>query len=150
MSSKHSMKPGSAADGSIEVNQSLRSNEPTFFPFAFNCLDVSVTHIRKQSWYYKAPHKSVFFFLNHYLKNRSITELRASQGALAGKTPPANAGDTRNTGSIPGSGRPPGGGRGNPPQCSCLENPMHRGAWPATVHRVIQSWTRLKRVSIHA
>ena len=49
------------------------------------------------------------------------------------KNPPANAGDIRDAGSIPGSGRSPGGGYGNPPQYSCLGNPMDRGAWWATV-----------------
>ena len=48
------------------------------------------------------------------------------------KNPPDN---TEDLGSIPGSGRSPGGGNGNPPQYSCLENPMDRGAWQATVHR---------------
>ena len=46
--------------------------------------------------------------------------------------PPANAGDAGDTGSIPGSGKSPGGGNGNPFQDSCLENPMHRGAEQAT------------------
>ena len=55
------------------------------------------------------------------------------------KKPPANAGGIREAGSIPGSGRSPGAGHGNPLQCSCLENPMDRGAWRATVHRVIES-----------
>ena len=50
---------------------------------------------------------------------------------------------------IPGSGRSPGGGHGNPFQCPCLENPMDRGAWWATVHVVTKSWTRLKRRSTH-
>ena len=63
------------------------------------------------------------------------------------KSPPASAGDVKDAGSVPGSGRSPGGGRGNPLQCSCLENPMDRGAWKATVHRVAQSWTRLKRLT---
>ena len=45
---------------------------------------------------------------------------------------PANAGDLRDLGSIPGLGRSAGGGHGNPLQCSCLENPMDRGAWHAT------------------
>ena len=49
------------------------------------------------------------------------------------KNPPANAGDVRDEGSIPGSGRSAGGGTGNPLQDSCLENPMDRGAWQATV-----------------
>ena len=56
------------------------------------------------------------------------------------KTPPANAEDV---GSIPGSGRSPGEGNGTPLQYSCLENPMDRGAWQATVHGVAKSWTRL-------
>ena len=50
------------------------------------------------------------------------------------KNPPANVGDTRDTGSIPGSGRSPGAGNGNPLQYSCLENAMDRGAWEATVY----------------
>ena len=65
------------------------------------------------------------------------------------KNPPANAGDIRDTVSIPGSGRSPGGGHGNPPQYSCLENPMDRGAWQATVHGVVQRQTWLKRLSSH-
>ena len=52
----------------------------------------------------------------------------------------ASAGDV---GSIPGLGRFPGGGKGNPLQYSCLENPMDRGAWWATVHGVATSWTQL-------
>ena len=52
------------------------------------------------------------------------------------KNPPANAGDIRDTGLIPGSGRSPKGGLGNLSQYSCLENPMDRGARQAIVHRV--------------
>ena len=65
----------------------------------------------------------------------------ASQVALVVKNLPFNAGDIRDVGSIPGPGRSPGGGHGNSLQYSCLENPMDRGAWQATVHRVAQSWT---------
>ena len=64
----------------------------------------------------------------------------ASQVALMVKNPPANAGDLRDAGSIPGSGRSPGEGHGNPLQYSCLENPMDRGAWRATGHGVAKSW----------
>ena len=67
-----------------------------------------------------------------------------SQAALVVKDLPANAGDTRDMGSTPGLGRSLGGGHDNPLQYSCLENPMHRGAWRATVHRVTKSWTQLK------
>ena len=56
----------------------------------------------------------------------------------------------RDTGSIPGTGRSPGGGHGNPLQNSCLENPMDSGAWQATVHGAAKSRTRLKRLSTHA
>ena len=64
--------------------------------------------------------------------------------ALVVKNPPANAGDIRDASSIPGSGRSPGGGHGNPLQYSGLENSTDRGAWRATVHRVAKSQTRLK------
>ena len=52
-------------------------------------------------------------------------------------------------GSIPGSGRSAGGGHGNPLQCCCLENPMNRGAWQATVHAVAKSPTRLSNTHTH-
>ena len=63
--------------------------------------------------------------------------------ALVIKNPPASAGDIKDVGSIPGFGRSPGGGHGNPLQDSCLENPMDRGAQQATVHGVTKSRTRL-------
>jgi len=59
------------------------------------------------------------------------------------KNLPANAGDIRDVGLIPGSGRSPGEGHGNPLQYCCLENPMDRGAWRVTVRRVAKSQTRL-------
>ena len=59
---------------------------------------------------------------------------------LSSKESTCSAGDTV---LVPGSGRSPGGGNGNPLQCSCLENAMDRGAWRATVHGVAQSQTRL-------
>ena len=65
----------------------------------------------------------------------------ASQVAVRVKNSPANAGDIRDVGLIPGSGRSPGGGHGNPLQYSCLENPKEGGAWRATVHEVAKSWT---------
>ena len=67
----------------------------------------------------------------------------ASQVALVVKNPPAKAEDNGDTGWIPGSGRSSGGGHGNPLQYSCLENPMERGVWRATVQRVAKSQTRL-------
>ena len=61
--------------------------------------------------------------------------------ALVVKNPPANTGETREEGSVPGPGRPPGGGNGNPLQYSCLENVVDRGAWWATVHSFAKSQT---------
>ena len=65
------------------------------------------------------------------------------------KNPPANAGAAGDVGLIPGSGSPPEGGHSNPLWYSCLENPMDRRAWRATVHRVAQSWTQLTGFSTH-
>ena len=61
--------------------------------------------------------------------------------ALVVKNPPANAGDERDAGSIPRSGRSTGVGTGNPLQCSCLENSMARGAWWARVRGTAESWS---------
>ena len=66
------------------------------------------------------------------------------------KNLPANAGGIRDAGLIPGWGRSPGGGHGDPLQYSCLENPMDRGARGAAVHGITKSWTLLKRLSMHA
>ena len=74
----------------------------------------------------------------------SFIVLKCSPSGLVGKEPACNAGDTRDTASISGLGRSPGGGHGNPLQYSCLENPMDRGAWQAGVHRVAKSGTTEK------
>ena len=70
---------------------------------------------------------------------------------LVVKNMPANASaaDVRDTGLIPGSGRFPGEGNGNPLQYSSLGNPIDRGAWWFTVHRVAKSQTQLKQLSTH-
>ena len=70
--------------------------------------------------------------------------------ALVVKNLPASAGDGRDAGSIPGLGRYPERGHSNPLQDSYLENPMNRGAWRATVHRVAKSQTRLNQCSMHS
>ena len=69
--------------------------------------------------------------------------------ALGVKNPPANSGDLRDSGSIPGSGWSPRGEHGNPLQYFCLENPMEGGAWRAAVHRVTKSQAWRKWLSTH-
>ena len=74
-------------------------------------------------------------------RKSSLSAERGFRGGSVGKNPPASAGDR--PGLIPGSERPPGGGRGSPLQSSCPENPMDRGAWWATVLGATKSRTRL-------
>ena len=99
--------------------------------------------IQQRSWNFR--------FLNfkssiYYVPRR---KRRASQVALVVKNPTANAGDIKDADSIPESGTSPGGGNGNLLGYSCLENPMDRGAWRVTVHRVTKSQTWLKQLSMH-
>ena len=70
-------------------------------------------------------------------------------GGAVVKNLPANAGNTRDTGSIPGLGRSSGEGNWNPLQYSCLGNPMDRGAWWATIHGVAKSQTQLSTHLVH-
>ena len=70
-------------------------------------------------------------------------------GGTVVESQPANAGDACVSGSIPGLGRSPGEGNGNPLQYSCLENPWDRGAWWAAVHGVLKSWTWLSTHNFH-
>ena len=99
------------------------------------------------------PHICVYTYIYIYIQNLifycRLLDIWASQVALVVKNPPANAGDIRDSSLIPGSGRSPGEGNGNPLQYSCLENSMNRGAWWATVHRVTQSQTWPKHLSMH-
>ena len=78
----------------------------------------------------------------------TIYKVGAPQVALVVKNLPASTGDLREADSIPGWGRASGKGHGNPLQYSCLENPMDRGGWWATVHSVAESQTWLKRLSM--
>ena len=80
---------------------------------------------------------------------KNLPARRASQAAIVVNTPSASAGDLRDTGSIPGSGRFPGVGKGHPLQNSCLENPTDREAWRATVHGITKSQTGLKQLCTH-
>ena len=71
-----------------------------------------------------------------FISAASLLQSMGSSGSSDGKESACNAGDL---GLIPGLGRSPGGGHGNPLQYSCLENPMDRGGWQATVHGVAKS-----------
>ena len=83
--------------------------------------------------------------LDEIILNDSIyDQIGPPQVVLVVKNLPANVEVIGDTGSMPGLGRSPGGGHGNPLQYSCLENPMDRGAWQAAVHRVAQNQTQLK------
>ena len=87
---------------------------------------------------------------HYWLVEHESKQTLASQIVLVVNNLLANARDVRDVNSMPGLGRSPGGGRGSPLQYSCLENPMDRGAWRASVHRVIaQNQTRLKWYKTH-
>ena len=90
----------------------------------------------------------VFGFLS--LLCVSSISFGASQVVLVIKNLPANARDIRDVGKILRSGRSPEGGHGNPLQYPCLDDPVDRGAWWASVHRLAKSWTLLKQLNIHA
>ena len=79
---------------------------------------------------------------------REIYSKQLAQVVLVVKNPPTNAGDIRDAGSIPGLGRSPGEGNGNPYQYSCLENIMNRGAWWATVHGVNKELDMTERLTL--
>ena len=82
----------------------------------------------------------VYIYISMYV-NICICIYMVSLVVLVVKNLSANAGDIRDAGSIPGLERSPGRGHGNPLWCSCLENPMDKGAWQATGHRVAKSQT---------
>ena len=95
----------------------------------------------------------LFGFLSNLGHHRNWGELPMlwdSQVALVVKNFPANVRDIRYSCSIPGLGRSPGGGHGDSLQYSCLKNPMDRGTWQTTVHRVAKSQTRWKQLNLHA
>ena len=105
----------------------------------------------QMKWVGKTLGRKIKNFVWDIMKLGCFCDIKwASQVAPVVKNPPANAGDIRDTGSIPELGRSPGGGHGNPLQYSCLENPMDRGTQRALVHRVTKSWTQLKWLRTHS
>ena len=93
-----------------------------------------------------SPTPGVYLNSCHYLFIQTDTP---SQVALVVKNLPSNAGDIRDVDTIPGMGRPPGVGNGNPLQYSCLENSMDRGVWRTAFHRVTNNGVWLKQHSRH-
>ena len=116
-------------------------------------MNMSLSKLQELVMDREAWHAAVHAATKSWTQLSDWTELMymngASQVVLVVKNPFASAGDMRDSGSIPGSGRSPGGGNGNPLQYSCLENPMDRGNWQATVHgiaRVGHNWSKLAHV----
>ena len=104
-------------------------------------------------WAGQSSEETILFIFFYLLRCLLCSMTGASQVLLVVKNPPASAGDIRDTGSIPGLGRSPGGGRhGKALQSSCLENPMDRGAWRAAVHGVENEsdTTEQQHVCMHA
>ena len=118
----------------------------TFCPIRVVCLRFHATakifHSSILSIYIQAS--KLLFFIILVKKSHGLP-----RWPLVVKNPPAKAGDVRDTGSIPGSGRSPGEGHSNPLQYSCLENTTDRGAGLAIVHGVPKSQIRLKQLSMH-
>ena len=92
-------------------------------------------------WINRSTSQWTIQYTNRWFQSVRDTMKKMKQVALVVKNPPANTGDVRGAGLIPGSEKFPGGRHGNPLQYSCLENPMDRGAWRATVHGVTKSQT---------
>ena len=112
-------------------------------------MNIKVLFKRVNIYSFLCPSINLFISVEFQSKLKTSLQytLAASQVVQVVKKPPANAGDVRDTGSIPGSGRSPGGGHRNPLQSSCLKNSMDRGVWWVTVHRVAKSRTQLKRLT---
>ena len=128
------ISPGSAGEKGVELKIGKGSSSFSFFLLCQAACGISVP----------SP--------NHWTAREFLRWLLICEcfpGGLMVKNLPASAG-VRDKGSIPGSGRSPGEGNGNPLQYSCLKNPMDRRAWGATVQRVAKSQTLLKQCSMHA
>ena len=95
-----------------------------------------------------SPYSDTEHFNNSF--TRHFHCIWSFQNGTSGKEPTCQCRRLRDAGSIPGSGRCPGGRHGNPLQHSYLENPMDRGAWQATVHKVAKSYIWLKQLNVHA
>ena len=98
--------------------------------------------------YHLSPPIHLLYYFHNYtampvLHFRLLTALHHSRGFPGGSDGKESACNVGHWGSVPGLGRSPGEGNSNPLQYSCLENPMDRGAWRATIHGVAKGWTQL-------
>ena len=96
--------------------------------------------VRGVTWKDRAMPKGKLLLLSPFF---GICHFVGFPGGASGKEPTCHCRRLRDPSLIPGPGRSPGGGNGNPIQYFCLENPMDRGAWKATIHEVTKSWTQL-------
>ena len=123
--------------------------------FTLGCLE-SLTSCRESGYIISVSSSSASSPTSHSIVSLNALHMNSLlpvywtyQVVLVVKNLPANAGDIRDSGSIPRLGRSSGGGHGKSFQCSCLENPRDRGAWWAAVQRVAKSWAWLKWLSKH-
>ena len=128
----------------------LPFKQPKYWGVSALAMNIQSWFSFRIDWFDLAVQGTPKILLQHH-NSKAILQcsafFRASQVALAVKNLPANAGDVRYTGLIPEMGRYCRGGNGNPLPYSCLENPMDREAWRATVHSVAKSQTWLKQFS---
>ena len=110
--------------------------------FPFTCFILHKCFFFQSTFLVSTFNSAHIFQKNRNIFHKNVLFIGASQVALVVKNPPANAGGVRDVGSIPGLGRSPGGGRGDPLWYSCLDKSMDTGAWQATVHSVTQSRTQ--------
>ena len=116
----------------MEYYSTIKKNE--VMPFSATWMGLEINIPSKVNQKQKDKYHMISFICG-------IKNLKWASHWLSGKESTCSAGTTGEMGSIPGSGRSPEEGHGNPLQYSCLENPMDRGAWQAMVHRIAKSQT---------
>ena len=138
----------------FHVNSVEPNPHTTAFPSTHWCQHFNKSWKQVVRWVYTLTlfNSKVIFNFCTFCFNINISQYShwGFPGSTSGKNTPANAEDIKDVGSIPGSGRSPGGGHSNPVQYSYLGNPMDRRAWRAPVYRVVESRTQLKWLSMCA
>ena len=114
------------------------------FPVLNYLLEFAQTHVQE------TKRSLVFSHTKDHFKTQRVSQILSSQMVLLVKNPPANAGDARDVGSIPGSGRSPGAGNGNPFQYSCLENSMDTDRLQSTGPQRVEYDTEIRLIIFFA